>query len=85
MFKVVFLLDCDECGHSFDKGNVFSPAQPTCGRELRLSAELEMRRLEECSELNGWRFLRNYCICPKCIREEETMADWLQEPEDYKY
>jgi hypothetical protein len=84
MFKVIILLDCDECGNSFHKGNVFSPAQLVCEADMPITTQMAMLRLEQYSELCDWRVIRNYCICPDCIREEEKMADWLEEPEDHK-
>lgn len=85
MFKVVVLLDCDECGNSFCRANVRSLAELICEAEMRILPELEMLRLAQNSELCGWRVMPSYCICPQCIREEEKMADWLEEPEGYKY
>ncbi len=84
MFKLVILLDCDECGRSFHKGNVFSNKEIACPDEMPTTTGLAMSRLERYSELYGWRVMRKYCICPECILEEEKMADWLEEPEDYK-
>jgi len=84
MFKVVILLDCDECGTSFDKANVFAPAELPTEAHTPITTHMAMLRLEQCSESYGWRFWRNYCICPECILEEEKMNDWLQQPEDYK-
>ena len=84
MFKLVILLDCDECGQSFHKGNVFSPTQLACEADMPITTQLAMLRLEQYSELCDWRVMRNYCICPECVLEEEKMADWLQEPEDYQ-
>jgi hypothetical protein len=74
MFKVIILLDCDECGHSFNKAAVCTPEQK--------AGESEMRFLANCAELHAWRFTRDYGICPVCIEEELKMVDWLQEPED---
>jgi hypothetical protein len=74
MFKVVVLLDCDECGHSLCKAAVCSSEHLPCENAVRL--------LIGSAEARGWRFMRDYGICPECIQEEIKMADWLQEPED---
>ena len=81
MFKVVILLDCDECGNSFHKANVFSRAQLASEADTP-TTQKALLRLEQCSQHCGWRFWRDYCICPECILAEEKMSDWLQEPED---
>jgi hypothetical protein len=85
MFKVIVLVDCDECGNSFDSANVSSLAELVCEEQVRILPELEMQNLARSSELHGWRFMPSYCICPQCIREEEKMADWLQEPEEHPH
>lgn len=82
MFKVVILLDCDECGQSFYKGNVCSQSEVACAGQIPQTMELEMRRLVQCSELTGWRFMRDYSICPECIQVELTMSDYMQDPEE---
>jgi alkylated DNA nucleotide flippase Atl1 len=84
MFKLVILLDCDECGRSFHKGNVFSETQIANEAGMPEATDRALKRLEQSSELYGWRGMRSYRICPECVLEEEKMADWLQEPEDYK-
>jgi len=84
MFKLVILLDCDECGQSFHKGSVFSQRQIANPEDMPQATDRATERLERNSELYGWRVMRNYCICPECVLEEEKMADWLQEPEDYR-
>ena len=78
MLKVLLFLDCDECGFSLDTATA-------CSTSERQVWESEIDLLIHHAQWRGWRFMRNYGICPKCIREEEKMADWLQEPEDYKY
>jgi len=78
MLKVVFLLDCDECGCSLDQACVSSTTQ-------RGKWETELDLLKHDAEEDGWRFMSDYLICPECIQEEIKMADWLQEPEDYNY
>ena len=75
MFKIVILLDCDECGISFHKASACSKlgGQP--------AAKVEARFLVDCAELHGWRFMHEYAICPDCIKADLAMSDYLQEEE----
>ena len=84
MFKVVILLDCDECGQSFHRGDVHSSKRLSCEAQNPITAELGICRVTECARILGWHFMHSYAysICPDCIQEEEKMSDWLQEPED---
>jgi len=72
MFKVVILLDCDECGLSFHKASACPGRQP---------AEVETRFLADSAELYGWRFMHEYAMCPDCIKADLAMSDYLQEEE----
>jgi hypothetical protein len=83
MFKVVIMLDCDECGNSFYRGNVCTQKEMACTAQIPVTMELEMRRLAQCSELYGWRLMRDFCICPECIQIDLAMADDLEE--DYHW
>jgi hypothetical protein len=75
MIKAVILLDCDECGHSLN-------IAAACSTSERQAWEREIGVLMHQAEWQGWRFVRDYGICPDCILEELKMADWLQEPEE---
>lgn len=75
MLKVLVILDCDECGHSARTATV-------CSTPERQAWEREIKQLIDEAEGRGWRFMRDYGICPECIQIELTMADYLQDPED---
>ena len=76
MVKVVILLDCDECGRSLERASISStPKREQWERQIGLSMH--------DAEFDGWRFMRDYAICPECIQEEIKMSDLLEEPEDY--
>lgn len=76
MFKAVFILDCDECGRSLTTASV-------CSTPYLEHWEFDVGVLMLDAERDGWGFMRHYGICPECIREDEKMVDYLQEPEDY--
>lgn len=78
MFKAVFLLDCDECGQSFDQGLVLKLSSPSAISPL---VELQKRALVQNSERSDWKVFNDHCMCPNCILEEEKMADWYSEEE----
>ena len=75
MLKALIVIDCDECGHSLSTAAV-------CSLPERQAWEREIGLLMHQAEWQGWRFMRNYGICPECILEELKMSDWLQEPEE---
>jgi hypothetical protein len=72
MLKVVILLDCNECGRSLCKAAV-------CSTPEQVAWQKEIGRLVHEADQDGWRFLRDYGICPECIESELTMSDWLQD------
>ena len=75
MFKILILLDCDECGHSLCKAAVCSSF------EHASLCENAVRSLKSSAASHGWSFILNHSICQKCILEEEKIAEWLQQPE----
>jgi hypothetical protein len=75
MFKAIFLLDCDECGRSFDQAVVLK-INSTAISQL---TELQKRTLEQNSERFDWKVFNNHCMCPNCIQEDEKMAEWYSE------
>jgi len=77
MIKVVIFLDCDECGHSINTASVSSLPE-------RSSWEREIGVLMHDAELNGWRFFREYGICPHCIQVELAMSDLYSDEEQYR-
>jgi hypothetical protein len=77
MLKVLIFLDCDECGHSVNTASV-------CSTPERHAWEKEIGALMGQAESHGWRFFRDYGICPECIQIELTMADWYSDEEEYR-
>ncbi|MGH9763174.1 MAG: hypothetical protein ACREBQ_02835 [Nitrososphaerales archaeon] len=69
MLKVLIILDCDECGHSVNTAAI-------CSTPERKTWEKQIGHLMHHAEGQGWRFFRDYGICPECIQVELTMADW---------
>jgi hypothetical protein len=76
MIKVLIFLDCDECGHSIKTASV-------CSLPERQEWERQIGQLMHYAEADGWRFFRDYGICPECIQVELAMADWYLEEESY--
>jgi hypothetical protein len=76
MIRAILFLSCDECGRALCKASVCTASEQT-------DWEAELTSLRTRGEIEGWRFMPNFGICPECIEAELTMADWLQEPEDY--
>jgi hypothetical protein len=75
MIKVLIFLNCDECGHSFTTASV-------CSLPERQEWECQIGRLMHHAEADGWRFFRDYGICPECIQVELAMADWYSDDEE---
>lgn len=85
MFKVLVMLDCDECGVSLSHARVFSSTELACPEvELPMMTELQVKGIQKSSSWHGWQTFRNHSICPNCIREEEKMAGWYSDEEEYR-
>jgi hypothetical protein len=84
MFKVIILLNCDECGVSFFKAHVCTQKETDVHTEKETARvvqmlELEMRHLTQSSRQSGWRGIHSYSICPECIQVDLAMSDYLEE------
>jgi hypothetical protein len=74
MLKVVIFVDCNECGLPMTKASVCSMG----GEE---SWQSSIGLLIHDAEWDGWRFWREYVICPDCIEQELAMADYYEDLE----
>jgi hypothetical protein len=59
MFKILLLIDCDECGHPLDRATVCSDRAPAAW-----DAELEELMYEAANQ--GWDFYMHSSRCPQC-------------------
>ena len=75
MLKLVIVIDCNECGLPMNKA-----AACLLGKEDSWQGQINL--LVQNAEQDGWRFWREYVICPECIVQELTMADYFAEPEE---
>lgn len=65
MFKLLLLIDCDECGYPLSQATVCCVRDPVLWEE---TIEAIMFEAQE----KGWSFYREYCCCPQCGYEQEV-------------
>ncbi len=71
MFKVLLLIDCDECGEPLDRSTVCSGRTPEIW-----DAELEELVFEAANE--GWDFYMNSSRCPQCAYRQALEDQEIQ-------
>ena len=73
MFKVVLMIDCDQCGHPLSQATVSSERNPAAW-----DAELEEMMYEAAKQ--GWDFYKDISRCPEC-GYKQSIEDAAIQPE----
>jgi hypothetical protein len=72
MIKVVFLLDCDDCGQSYSRAIVCTGED-----SVMWCAAIEVV-LHEAWLREGWSTNKACCVCGPCVDANCRMSAWLE-------